>query len=535
MTFFCENCGQKLPSDARFCENCGCRISYEKDDSDIVASCENNLSLFAERNWEGAWKALLSDGKYEACGIILTNTSDCPENLKDEFRRTVSEYISCKSQAGVCYCVLDMATQSVKNSLFGNSLSDVGFLVKVLKEICKIAAPKYLLILGDRSCIGSAKWENLLNDPDGDSDAFVDSDLPYVALNAESPFEGGSRAFCLDVGRIPSVAKNGFREACAYLKNAMNYEECTYSSSFALSAKEWETVSRVNFRNASPEFYTCPPFTLVEEMRQYQFDVLPNDNRHNLLCFNLHGSPTHHYWLSGDGTLAYSPKCLPNGNDIGYVLCTEACYGAKPIISEDGDQSILISALAGHCLGFVGSTQIAYGLPDVALLHGGSPCCADILIGEFATRVANGDSLGDAYMRALSAMTENRSTLKGEEIKTIASFGLYGDPSLRLIRGGNRKSAASQTESKSFHIPMPDVRRAVYTKLVAVSHQLSEIMNEAIAKFYNGMENVTPRYYAVSGYDGYKAACKKETSHTSDVLSIYFDKNGNIEEVYVSK
>ena len=502
-----------------------------------------NLTLFSHKDWAEQWNRLVSAGEYEAYGLILTNTSDCPEEMKEHFRTVLSKYIASRAQEQVCYCLLDMAEQAVKNDFFGRNTNKVEFIVNVLKEIYAVAEAGYLLIIGDRRCIASVKWKNGIysQEEGGDWDKYVDSDLPYITLDTDSPFEGGSLSFHIAAGRIPSAAHNGFPEACIYLENVMDHNAGkTLVDSFVLSAQEWEKVSQNNFGGVHPAIYACPPTSLVEEMRQYGLNILPGNASHNLLCFNLHGSTTSHYWYSGSGHIAYSPECLPLNGNVKYVLATEACYGAKPVLEEGQQQSVLISAIKNRCLGFVGSTQIAYGISDVGYQLGARPSCADVLVGRFANNAAAGYTLGESYMKGLSAITvaydgQGKKEIKGEEIKTVASFALYGDPSVHFVQGNCMKSSRMSVSGKFFHIPMPDVRRAVSMRLTKVSSQLSEMIGRYVTENYGDLADSKIVYYKVDGYNGYKAICQRTNQFIKGVLSIYFTPNGTVEQVYVSK
>ena len=540
--FFCENCGAKLPLDARFCEKCGHAVSVESKIAHSARSIEDNVVLFTDKKWANEWKALVSSNQYKSYGIILTNTSDCPDHLKKDFYEVLKRYIANRAEENICYCVLDMATQAIKSGLFNKkNAANVEFDVKVLKEIYEIAAPKYVMIIGDRNCIGSIKWENLLWDGDhGDSDKEVDSDLPYIALDTSSPFENGGQIFKISVGRIPSSAKTGFPEAIAYLENAMQYD-CRGQglNAFALSAAEWEKVSQINFEDAVQDVHTCPYDSFVEEMREEGLNILPKNGTYNLLCFNLHGGPFGHYWVSGDGNKAYSPKCLPSNSNVKYIICTEACYGAKPVIASGDGQSTLVTALSNRCLGFVGSTQIAYGATDWMYEMGDMPMGADTLVGRFASGVAKGLSMGESYMKALEATVADENLITSYDIKTIASFALYGDPSLHLLDGGSRKSSFDTGVQKGFHISLPDVKGTVERRLTAVSAEIQGKVNDLLAHFYDGLSKsqsqIKVNYYSVSGYNGYKAVSKRIYGEITEISGIYISKTGKIEKVYVSK
>ena len=222
--FYCENCGNKLPSDARFCENCGHVVTIENEQYSEATSTTENFSLFAnlsDTGWASKWRDLVYSGKHKSCGIILLNTKDCPDKYKQNFFTVLKQYIGYKAKEGVGYYVVDLAGQFPKKELFKKEKTSIEIGVNILREIYKAAPIKYLMIIGDRNCVGSIKWHNSV---ERDHDEYVDSDLPYASLDLTSPFEGGSRVIQISVGRIPSSAKNGFAEAISYLNNAMSYD-----------------------------------------------------------------------------------------------------------------------------------------------------------------------------------------------------------------------------------------------------------------------------------------------------------------------
>lgn len=544
MAFFCENCGSKLVAGSVFCENCGCSVAELSDNSSAseVSKVEDvaaHYSVFSEKDWKSKWRQIVSEKRSRKIGIVLTNTEKCGA-FREDFFFVLNDYIAHSLENDVGYYVLDMADQNVKHRMFGGALSDVDFVVAVLKEIYGVGAPEYLMIIGDRTVIGSSKWKNALYDPNGygDSDKFVDSDVAYSTLDVKSPFEGGSMRTRLAVGRIPAMAESGFDEACRYMMNAIQYgASAPQAQSLALSAREWKLVSQCNFGHLSPDFYTCPGSSFV---RGSNLSIIPNNGYHNLLCFNLHGGPTHDYWVSGDGSAAFSPDCLPTNDDVGYMLGTEACYGAKPMIRAGSDaQSVLVTAIKNRCLAYVGSTQIAYGIPDDAYERGYQPFAADVLIGEFSKQVAQGNPAGEAYVLALDALVYNENNQGGDAecIKTFCSFGLYGDPAVRLC-GGNGKAAQAKSFAKSdfgLHLCLPDVRKAVHLSLTKVSAQIAKVVDDYVCSCQSHFEKVEPRYYSVSGYEGYKASYAKSDDNGVRILNVYLSKSGSIDRVYISK
>ena len=548
MAFFCENCGTKLPADAAFCENCGAAVARDEqiENTEPAVTCTNkvDVDLFADKGWAKSWEKLLLEKGGCEVGIILTNTSGCPDGLKGAYLEAVKKYSEARRDEGVIYCCLDLGCQTVKSAFFGKSQVTLDFALSVLKKVYEVGMPDHLMIVGDREAVPSAKWENGLYDGGrGDSDKYVDSDVPYITLEAKSLFEGAPFSPKVGVGRIPSSAKGGFQEALTYFENAENLSmRAKKINAITLSAYEWKRVSQMNFDDIDPDFYTCPSSSFVERS---ELDIIDKRRPYNLLSFNLHGSDRHDYWVSGDGNAAYSPDCLPTSANVGYVIGTESCYGAKPVIRDSGEaQSTLVSALGDKCLAFFGSTQIAYGIPDTALAGGSKPCCADILVGEFVNRVSDGWEFGKAYLSGLSALISSVSgRCTAEDVKTMCSFALYGDPSLTLTAPvGSKKTAKSapavKSDTKSLHITMPDVRAIVGKKIAAVSKEIEDRLKAYVSRVYEGFEGVTPTYYKIGNKGEYKASYFSEArseDQISTIMNLYFDEDGTVGNVYVSK
>lgn len=536
MYFFCENCGNKLESDARFCENCGSAVSYNDVCSDFEKANSFDLTFFTSKNWKDSWKKCISDYNNLNTGIILINTIGCSGDYLDYFKSKLQKYIDFSRSHGTIYFPIDLATQKVVPGVNAHDLKSV---LDLLKCIYDCASPDYLMIVGDRNSVPSAKWENVLHD----SDEFVDSDLCYFTLDMTSPFAKVPSKFFACPARIPASAKTGFSQACDYFDNVMNCED-SFSNvrTVALSEKSWRNVSELNFAGACAKVYSCPPNSFFRTDNVNTIDV---GEKYNLFCFNLHGSQTFDYWVSENSTPGYSPECLPKGYNK-YVICTEACYGAKPIIRNTGTQSILVTALQNGCISFCGSTQIAYGTIDKSLCSGANPCAADVLIGSFAGSVYAGDTSGQAYLNAVTALIVNDEFLMEEDIKAIASFALYGDPSLCLTNSGTNESGRKNAKSARNSLPIskkngygfisfPNVRLAVNRRIPDVSTSIKNAISMCVATIFSDFSDVAPEYYEIGEMHQYKAAFKKQVNGRSDCLSIYVDKHGSVSKIYVSK
>ena len=548
MAFFCENCGTKLAEDALFCENCGYKVTVAEKEPPLPVS--HLLSVFSSSDWRERWRSVARDRGHARHGVILINTSGVLKEALDDFYAALARYMAFSGARGNAYCVLDLANQAVGRPSFGEKLCDVEFVVRILKDICAVASVEYLLILGDRDAIKSIKWKNPLHDPAApysDSDAYVDSDLPYLTLETVSPFENIDQSIRICVGRVPTTAASAFSEACVYLENVMRYGSWGSCDPFVLSAEEWENVSRLIFEPIKAPVAACPPNTFVEELNQPRLRHLSRGHSHQLLCFNLHGMSKQNYWLSGDGSVGYSPLSLPANPNLGYVICTQACYGAKPFFTNGNVQSILITALANRCLGFLGSSQIAYGITDRGLSGGAKLFCSDVVARDFSSGVVRGRTLGQSHARAIGALLEGGKAPRGESIKTLTTFALYGDPAFSAFHRENERAGAkgvdeclgeeTRAERGGIHIRMPDVRAAVQMQLTRVSERIAKVMDDYVASVHSRFVGSDARYYKLGTGDTYRAVYARDGGEKefSEILSIYFDKDGQIECEFISK
>lgn len=569
-TYFCENCGCQLNIDDRFCENCGRPVptdisenakkstiystdslyksgNLNKQDS-IVQSSKNDgddvISFFSREGWKSRWNDAAHKYGNENLGIIIINKSGSAENSSNynDFVQSLTKYVAFRQEHGIYYFVLDVETQIVFTR--GNAFISSKSIINILKEVYRVAKPKYLLLVGDEETIGAVKWESeayIAPAPmpsscrrKGDSDRFVDSDLPYLTLDSESPWSGQqwqdySFEQCVRVGRIPCRTKNACIEAVTYFEKAIYLDKQKRDLySFALSAQKWEETTKTIYHPFGNKVFTSPNFT-VKDFLGDGLQRLSEGTEPNLLFFNLHGSAQDNYWYGeylGYYPEAFSQNCLPSG-ERGYVIGSEACYGAKP----NDYNSILTNAFQRGCLAFCGSTQIAYGCGD------GNCCCADILVGEWIKKVADGYTFGDAYIAALKRLCQ--SDLDPETIKTLAEFSLYGDPSLSLVgvkssvlKSFGRKSLPLQ---KGIHIPMPDVRKAVRLKLAMVNEAIEAKLNQYVERYQKDFADTNPYFCEVRGCNSYQAVYSKDFGVITKIMKVYFDKNGNVRNVYISK
>lgn len=507
---------------------------------------EEKFGLFSESDWEYGWRDKTKKDK----GIILTDTSNLAN--KENFFCVIKRFIEFKKQSGVYYDMLDLASQVVMRGV----KRDLKQIVELLKRIYKESVPNYLLIVGDWRVIPCALWDNEADD----DDEVVPSDFVYTVLNCDSPFDGNEydveNVTC--VGRVPTSPDSNFAEAIKYFNNVMNFKPLSKTNGFAYSAHIWKDTSKEVFKNIAETINLSPRYICEPDKDCPDGVFLPRLDNYNLLGFNLHGSPANNRWYGqyqGIYPPAFKASLLPSKELGGYVLCAEACYGAKPTVNKDNADSILLTALQNNCMAFVGSSMIAYGLGD------GRLCCADIIASEFLTLVNNGLTVGAAFNLALARLLENISD--EEDIKTFAEFALYGDPSIVFCVSGVAKRGAfdfvavkiAKTERNDSLarklVPINekmgfyDKKGQSYTKFCynesenATVKKMACLINQKsfdhISSAYDDMKGVSPTVYKVLGTNEYRSVYSKTANGIKSVVRLHFNEYGDVIKTYISK
>jgi tetratricopeptide (TPR) repeat protein len=308
---------------------------------------------------------------------------------------------------------------------------------------------KFLLLVGGDDIIPFCRLPN----PSDDGELEVWTDNPYASR--DNNFLLPQRA----VGRIPDgkkadillslldVAIEGHREKgrLTGMVTGLIRGLRRGPSSLGLSAEIWHEASRAVFEaiGNSKGLEISPPFTDQEFLERHT-QVPP------LAYFNLHGVKEASYWYghssSGEEVnfpIALTPLNLAWAEVSGAVVYSEACYGAH-LREGSADSSIPLAFLAKGAKAMIGSTGMAYGSLTPPLSS------ADLLGRNLWLGLKRGFAIGEALLRAklglVEEMAERQGFLDGEDQKTILSFVLYGDPSLKVPVVASRSKQPSGAE-----------------------------------------------------------------------------------------
>lgn len=513
---YCEECGSRIVPGSRFCEECGTPIPIDLlSESLKIKTSESFCSVFEDDNWSDIWA---SDSSLK--GIIAFNSQSCTDS--SSFKFTLEKYLQFSQERGINYYVLDFNNQRVKKIGQNN---DIQSFIQVLSAIYEVSKPNYLLLIGNEKSIPDISWEN--ESQDGDSKVF--SDLPYLTFDTTSPFLRYKTNFedMVSIGRIPASASDNFNLAVRYLNNVIvNNKVCLENASFGIAAYEWKSESEACFSTLGRSLLFSPDVDL-NTVRSYGILGLNNGRNPSLMYFNLHGSEQTKFWY-GQRESVYPEVIDPQiVKDYvqGYFVGVEACYGAK-YHGLSVAESILLSALSNGCLGFLGSSKIAYGTSQEP------GCCADIIVREYLKGLKKGLSAGAAYLKSLKSLVVGQ--LDDATIKTMAEFALYGDPSLKMNNERFENAKSGKAKSHLF-VNVPDVRTSVRYSLCNVSSRIENKLKEYLGTFHKDFVNIKPKHYKPNGIGRSQSIYEKNCGAFKQVLKIYYDEDGNITNDCISK
>ncbi len=299
--------------------------------------------------------------------------------------------------------------------------------------VYKAFAPDYILILGSNDIVPHQDLKNPMFSPGNDDDELAFGDLPYAceAPYSQNPgdFFGPTRV----VGRLPDIvgAKDP-KYLIDLLKLAASFKEHDadqYRAYFGISAAVWgksTELSVANIFGTAKNLQKIPP----------KGPTWPTPSLQRLAHFiNCHGSlaDSHFYGQPASGAQSY-PVALDATNleqhiSEGTVVAAECCYGAQlfdPSLN-DGQEGICSTYLGNKAYGFFGSTTIAYGPSD-------ANDQADLICQYFLQSLLKGASLGRATLEARQKFLHTASLDDPSNVKTIAQFNLYGDPSVTPVK-----------------------------------------------------------------------------------------------------
>ena len=315
--------------------------------------------------------------------------------------------------------------------------------------IYKSLAPDYIMILGSIDVIPHQDMRNPMysTDPDGDPDRFAFGDLPYACEKAyghrPQDFIGPTRV----VSRLPDITGiNDPKYLTDLLKTATSYSSTTpdaYHKYFGITAEVWKSSTEQSLERIfgdAHELNSVPP--------KKDSWTKPLIGRKSLFV-NCHGNFNTPFF-SGQSVAdeddypdALRASFVDGKITEGTLAAIECCYGGQlynPKFAK-GQSGMCNTYLENKAYGFFASTTIAYG-PSTGNGQ------ADLICQYFLRNVMAGASVGRAALEARQKFARNTSMGNPMNIKTLAQFNLYGDPSCSPVKMVDPKGPLPKTPAK---------------------------------------------------------------------------------------
>ncbi|HEY0321966.1 MAG TPA: hypothetical protein VGC66_13490 [Pyrinomonadaceae bacterium] len=360
----------------------------------------------------------------------------------------------------------DAATMKKLNAPPVTNAGDFKQNKQAIDGVYRALMPDYLMILGANDIVPHQNLKNPVFNQGGDEDQFAFGDIPYAceAPYSQKPqdFTGPTRV----VGRLPDL--NGVADVpylIRLIEVAIGYKQlkpADYAGYLGITAEVWQGSTEMSLTNL---FGSASDMQLVPD-RGPKWDTSLISRRAHFI--NCHGAQAdfHFYGQRGGSYPEAHDASFFNGKiKEGTVVAAECCYGGElynPNLA-DGQAGICNTYLGNKAYGFFGSTTIAYGPAD-------GQGSADIICQAFLRSVFKGASTGRAALEARQRFIESTPELDPVDLKTLAQFNLYGDPSItpvavpsadaRTTRGTTRGAKAFEAAAAT----RSDVRRQLLSK-----------------------------------------------------------------------
>jgi hypothetical protein len=295
--------------------------------------------------------------------------------------------------------------------------------------VFKALKPDWLMILGASDVVPHQDLDNPAFKAGDDDDEQAWGDLPYacdVGYGRDpAKFVGPTRV----VTRLPDLmAANEPSHLVKLLKTATNWkgrQPADYAKYFGLSASVWKGSTELSLDNIfgnTTALMLAPP-----SGPKYPGSVLGA----RMHFINCHGGDTDPNFYGQKGKkypVSLTSKTTAGAISEGAVAAIECCYGAQLYDSAtlNLDLPICQSYLRQGAYGYLGSTTIAYGPAE----GNGS---ADLICQYFLRNILDGASVGRAALMARQQFVEKCAQMDPMDLKTLAQFCIYGDPSIHPV------------------------------------------------------------------------------------------------------
>lgn len=343
----------------------------------------------------------------------------------------VTRLIAADRRRGLASRLVDLSSKAAMKGLNAPVVTDP-LSPKQNKDaidaLYRAVQPDYLMLLGSIDVIPHQDLTNPLLADDSEEDPRAWGDLPYACDAAYSRdiarFVGPTRV----VGRLPDLT--GARDPAhlvALLAGAATHRARSlkdHARYYAISVRLWQHSTAQSLENVfgnDDDLLVAPPATSARRKSLARLS-------HFINCHGGAADPQFYGEYRGKFPVAMSTRQIKGRIATGTVAAVECCYGAElyDSVALALDLPICQSYLAQGACGWLGSTTIAYG---PARGNG----AADLITQYFLLAVHQGASLGRAALTARQDYVRQAAEMDPIDLKTLAQFCLYGDPSITVV------------------------------------------------------------------------------------------------------
>ena len=284
--------------------------------------------------------------------------------------------------------------------------------------------PDFIMLLDGPDVIPHIELMPITGLSDGDTS--IPSDLPYASSGGWSRSATAYLSVTRVVGRLP--VPPGVTDAAQLvdlLDAAAGHQPApaaAFWKPFALSADKWKVSTQLSIATTFGSGATIQSSPIACHP---SIDPALGALSHFVNCHGGRADPRfygqqNNVYPVAMQSLNITPHVVPRT-----VVAAECCYGAElydhTLIGID--QPICMAYLRGGACAFVGSTNIAYG-------PAASNGAADLITQYFMQNVLTGASSGRAFLQARQTFIQGQVMANPQNLKTLAQFVLFGDPSL---------------------------------------------------------------------------------------------------------
>ena len=337
----------------------------------------------------------------------------------------------------------DAAAMKKLGAVAVKSSKDIRGAKKAIDGVHKALRPDYLMILGSLDVVPHQDLTNPTFGAGEDDDKFAFGDLPYACDEpyAKDPakFVGPTRV----VGRLPDLTgADEPSHLLRLLKFATNWKgrpAKDYEDYFGITAAVWEGSTSLSLDNIFGNHKTlriAPP----------KGPSHPGTDLDGLMQFiNCHGalaSPEFYGQKGNSFPTSLTTQHVDGKIKEGAIAAVECCFGGELYNSDllGIDMPICQSYLRQGAYGYLGSTTIAYGPAD-------GNGAADLICQYFLLYVLGGASIGRATLLARQDFVANASQMDPVDLKALAQFCLYGDPSIHPVKTRHAAQAPKDADA----------------------------------------------------------------------------------------